>query len=51
MACLAVRIVFPAVLSLQQEDEIKKKIFDALDGDPALAIRVSQRRKFKATRR
>jgi hypothetical protein len=50
LACLAVRIVFPALLSLQQEDAIKQKIFEALDGDPALTIRVSERRKFKASR-
>ena len=50
LACLAVRIVFPALRDLQWEDAIKQKIFATLDGDDGITIRVSERRKFKANR-
>ena len=36
LACLSVRIVFPALRDLQWEDAIKQKIFATLDGDDGI---------------
>lgn len=47
LSCLSVRVVFPALTSLAREDSIRQRIFTALENEPDINIRVSERKKFK----
>lgn len=47
LSYLAVRVVFPALTSLAREDSIRQRIFTALESEPDINIRVSERKKFK----
>jgi hypothetical protein len=48
---ISVTIVFPALLSLKDEDEMKKEIFELLDNKPDVTVRISDRRKYRTKRR
>ena len=49
LAYVSVTISFPALLSLRREDQIRRKIFEAID-EPDVAIKISERRKFRKSR-
>ena len=49
--CLPFQIVAPALLSLEGEDDIKKKVIDAINGVPNVFVRFSGRRKVKTARK
>ncbi|MGJ4902327.1 hypothetical protein ACQR0V_12210 [Bradyrhizobium sp. HKCCYLS2058] len=48
---LSVMVTFPALLSLQREDEIRRKLFEAVEGEADVTASASERRKLKATRK
>lgn len=51
LAFLSVKVVFPALLSAPREDDLKRKIFAALGDEADVTVKISERRKFKASRK
>jgi hypothetical protein len=50
-AYLPVKVMVPALLSLEREDDIRRKIIEAVDNEPDVVVLFSGRRKAKASRR
>jgi hypothetical protein len=50
LAYVSVRVVFPALLSPEREDAIRKQIFAAVGNDANLTVTISQRKKVRPIR-
>src|ERR1700751_4278696 len=51
LAYLAIKIVFPALVSEAVEDSIKRRIIAAVEDEAGVTVKFSERQKFKPGRR